>query len=182
MPGATPNFAIPYPCSGDTIDPGVFEDFADAVEAALTTVAMAAEAARIRPRILVTGVGVAANGVTLNVPTTATPVTSTAASNNGTGITVTQAGVWMVSANFVTSGAVTNVVGNRGSIVGPGTQLYRRHLGLSTTPADGFQDINVSGLFLLAPADTLTPQYFWTGTGVNVSVSVQVSAALIARV
>lgn len=48
MPASTPNFAIVYPCAGDTIDPGVFQDNAESIQDALDTVSALADMA-VRP-------------------------------------------------------------------------------------------------------------------------------------
>jgi hypothetical protein len=50
----TPNWSLPYPCSGDTIDPSIFCDFSDAVDTALTTVSANADFVANRPNARIT--------------------------------------------------------------------------------------------------------------------------------
>lgn len=57
MPESTPIYGIPYPCPGETIDPDVFADFADAVDAAMTSVAAISVEAGTRPNAKVHRVG-----------------------------------------------------------------------------------------------------------------------------
>lgn len=49
MPGATPIFGIPYPCANEVVDAASFQDFADAVDAALTTLNTLSAYALARP-------------------------------------------------------------------------------------------------------------------------------------
>lgn len=49
MPESTPIYAIPYPCPGETIDSAVFADFANAVDAAMTSVSATETEALTRP-------------------------------------------------------------------------------------------------------------------------------------
>lgn len=48
---STPVFAIPYPCSGDTIDAGVIQDWAEGIDAAVSSVDAVATAALNRPSL-----------------------------------------------------------------------------------------------------------------------------------
>lgn len=49
MPGVTPVYGIPYPCTNDAVTVASFQDFADAVDAALTTLNTLADEALTRP-------------------------------------------------------------------------------------------------------------------------------------
>lgn len=49
MPASTPIYGIPYPCLNETIDPDIFCDFADAVNAAMLSVQTLSAASLARP-------------------------------------------------------------------------------------------------------------------------------------
>ncbi|MGH7252438.1 MAG: hypothetical protein ACREIE_01440, partial [Nitrospiraceae bacterium] len=49
MPATTPNFAIPFPCSGDTIDCDAFAAFTQGIQGAITATGAAQVSALNRP-------------------------------------------------------------------------------------------------------------------------------------
>lgn len=57
MPGQTDNWALPYPCAGETIDPTIFCAFSNAVDAALVSVTENAEFVANRPNARIDRVG-----------------------------------------------------------------------------------------------------------------------------
>lgn len=167
MPGMTPNFGIRYPCAGDTIDPQVFQDFADDVEAALAAVEAVSDAAVSRPsgavRTAVTGTSVAVGGALTLMAYTATDyVDGVTAIANGIQV---GPGLWMVTAEFSGITTVASVTSWSGQVRNNPTVLYRRKLGSSvadTTP--GF--INLSGIaHCTAATNDIQGQWAWTGAG-----------------
>lgn len=53
MPGSTPEFNIEYPCAGDTIDTGAFQDYAVSTQAAISQVQALADDILRPPAVLV---------------------------------------------------------------------------------------------------------------------------------
>lgn len=170
MPGSTPNFAIPYPCAGETIDPGVFQDFADGVEAALATVDALSAAALARPNAAIkntAGQSIAfgaAVALTLPITDFATGVTAAAG-----GFTILTDGIYMLTLEASTSSATTTVSSWAAEILQAGTARYRRKLSPNpaTTIAGG---INLAGLISATAGQAITFQWQWTGAGANLSV------------
>lgn len=167
MPGATPNFAIPYPCAGETIDPTVFQDFADGVEQALTDVQNAADETLNRPvgslRTATAGTSTAV-GVTTAMTYSTTEFLTGGLVAIANGFTTPTGGVWMVTAQFSGLTTVTSVTSWAGEIQAGGVVQYRRKQGynVATTNADF---INVSGLVYCAAACNITGHFVWTGSG-----------------
>lgn len=183
MPGMTPNFNIRYPCAGETIDPQVFEDFAEDVEAALVSVDAAADAALLRPR-----------GALRTVPTgiSTTVAVTTAMAYNVTdfadgvtviagGFTIITPGVYMVDCEFSPITVVTTVTSFTGDITQNATVVYRRKLGWAGV-VDSAGPINISGLVSCAAADTIQANWRWTGTGGPMFVYSRISISKICDV
>lgn len=180
MPGMTPNFNIRYPCAGETIDPQVFEDFAEDVEAALVSVDAAADAALLRPRgalrTVSTGVSTAVGAVvamTYSVTDFADGVTVTPS-----GFTIITPGVYMVDCEFSPITGVTTVTSFAGDLLRSGTSTYLRKLGWSGA-VDAGGPINVSGLVSCAAADTIHANWRWTGVGGPMFVYSRISISKI---
>lgn len=164
MPGLTPNFAIPYPCAGETINPAVFQNFANGVEAALATVDALNASVLDRPRASMAneaGTPIATGVLTTySYPTVefADGVTTSA-----TTFTITEAGIYEVNVNFweISTGAATTNDFWLGQILRNGVIQYRRKLG---DPVGTFDRYNsISGLLICNVADALTAQFQWQG-------------------
>ena len=134
MPGVTPVFAIPYPCAGEIIDAGVFQDFADGVEAALSAVDTLSAAALARPNAAIkntAGQSIAFGAATaLTLPTTdfATGVTAAAG-----GFTILTNGIYMLTLEAGSTTSTTSATSWAAEIVQAGTVRYRRKV--SPNPA-----------------------------------------------
>lgn len=179
MPGTTTHFGIRYPCGGDTIDPTVFANFATDVETALTTVATAADAATTRPAFSVT---TAAAGVAVapGVPTALTITTTDW--NDGftvgaTSVTVNNAGVYLVSAEFLPQNTTTTVTEWDGSVAYNGTARFTLKLGKQGANTSTYP-INASGLIVCAAASTLSMIWTWNSVG-STTVFGRLSATFI---
>lgn len=182
MPGVTPNFAIRYPCAGETINPTVFQDFADDVEDALASVQVASTAALQRPRAATRNSSATGTACTVAVLTTMTFTIvdfSSGVTTTATGFTILAGGVYMVDAQFAPINTVTNSpVSCAGSIVQNATTRYRRKISNFGNTTVAFTE-NVSGLISCAPADTISAQYLWTGAGGPLNVYSRLSISKI---
>lgn len=169
MPGSTPNFGIPYPCAGETINPSVFENFAEAVEAGIASVEADAALALTRPNAAVrfNGTSTAAGVVTvLNM--------SFADFQNGVSIPgadnfVVSAGIYMVTLDAGSTTFSTTVTSWAAEIRQNTIVRYRRKV--SPDPAvlvAGF--LNVAGLLHCANSDSIDFTWQWTGAGINLVV------------
>lgn len=168
MPGFTPNFGIQYPCAGETIDPTVFQTFADDVEAALATVDALSAAALQRPRGLIrrtTAQSIAPGAMTAiswQVTEFSSGVTAGA-----TGFTLTSDGIYFVSFNANAGGAPTSITSWAGEISVAGVVKYRRKISefpAHLTPGS----FNVAGLISGTAGNLVAHAYGWTGVAPNV--------------
>lgn len=172
MPGVTPNFAIPYPCAGETIDAGVFQDFADGVEAALAAVDVLSAAALQRPRAAIRHTVPAEQAVAPGAMTAIVYSTTDFASGitaGAGGFTALTNGLYLVSLNIIASGSPTTITSWAGEIIVSGTVKYRRKL--SENPAHLTPgSFNATGVVFMLAAQAATFTYGWTGTAPNVSI------------
>lgn len=178
MPGFTPNFAIEYPCAGETIDATVFQTFADDVEAALAQVDAASAAALQRPRgqkLLSPGQSIASTVLTtLNYTST---VYASGITDTPTGFVILFDGVYMVTldcAEFSFSAASNDYWSAR--VVRNATSIYQRKLTAPLTPE---HPLNIGGLMTCVAGDVLSTQYQWQGGGGPLVVSARFSAAKV---
>lgn len=168
MPGATSNFGIRYPCSGETIDPTAFANWADDIDAALTDVSTLTSAALTRERASSKTVD-AGTSVPVNVATTLTVGATTLYAD---GVTVTPTtlfpdigGVFMVNAEFSPLNTVTTLTSWAGAILATGgIDTIGRKLGLSGANTQA-TNINVSGLLRASSINGILVTWHWTGTG-----------------
>lgn len=167
MPGMTPNFSIRYPCAGETIDPTVFQDFADDVDAALLAVETMSADVLLRPRGAsetdMAGTSCAA-GATTTMNFTSVEFNSGLTPIAG-GYTV-PAGVWMAAAEFAPVNSATTVSSFSAILLLGATIQYQRRLGYPLVGPDTdahFQ--NVSGLIYTAAPANITAAWNWSGTG-----------------
>lgn len=171
MPGVTPVFAIPYPCAGEIIDAGVFQDFADGVEAALSTVDTLSAAALARPGAAINngaGDSIAFGAATAMVY--GTTIFSTGVTTGLGGFTILTDGIYMVTLEAGSTTSTTSATSWAAEIVQAGTVRYRRKV--SPNPATtqaGF--LNVVGIIQATAGQAITFQWQWTGAGANLSVT-----------
>lgn len=179
MPGTTPNFGIPYPCAGEVIDPGVFEDFADGVESALAQVDAASLAAVQRPRgqKLLDGSGQSVATTVLSTLTYSSTVYASGITDTATGFTITSAGVYMVTLETLNYSSVVTCDYWSAQILNTATVVYRRKLFDSTELFT--HRINIGGLVVCNVADTLSAQWQWQGTGGPMFILSRFSAAKV---
>lgn len=179
MPGFTPVFGIEFPCAGETIDPVVFQTFADDVEAALATVDAVADSALARPnaamRDSTTSIafGAMAN-LTFDVFDFDNGMTATAA-----GFIIPQDGLYMVDIDAGSVTIPTTVTSWATDIQLAATTVYRRKLSQTITTPPVPLRINVSGLISATTGQAVTFQFGWTGTGINLDVTARASISLI---
>lgn len=181
MPGLTPNFAIPYPCAGEVIDPIVFQDFADGVEAALAAVDALSDDALHRPNAATrnTGQSIAAGaaaGITFTSVDFADGITTA-----GSGFTVNESGIYEVSMECFSSTNTTNVTSEAVNILVAGVIRLRRKFSATDSPTR-MEAINLSGLVSLTAGEALTYQFHWTGAGINLNVVTRATIAKISAV
>lgn len=170
MPGMTPNFSLPYPCAGETIDPAIFCEFSDALDAALVTVNANADFVANRPNARIdrgSGLNTFAVGVATNVQF------STEVFDNDTmvdlgadnaAITVVTPGVYWAQFMVGTITTFTTWTRYRLTITQNGTANIGRKFIYST--ADAFFTANsIYGVLVCQAGDVIRGQYLWNGTG-----------------
>src|SRR5688572_13579968 len=89
MPASTPIFGFPYPCPDEQINPSVFLNLANAIDAKLGQLAVDETAALNRPNAR-RQTAALSNGATNSVVAVTTGA--------GSSFTITEAGVWIVTA------------------------------------------------------------------------------------
>lgn len=193
MPATTPNFNIPYPCSGDTIDCSIFESWAAGIDNALATVRTASELASQRPRAMLrtadTGVAVAVGGAFVGMtynradnPIYNGGLTLTGVAPNYTGFSITLPqipGWYLFMAQFTPLNAVTTVTSFEGRITVDGL-VFGRTLG-DSLPGTVARPITVMGMALLPAAlPGAQASYAWTGSGGPMNIYSQFSCQFMA--
>jgi hypothetical protein len=167
MPGATPRFAIPYPCLGDAINATAFSAWTTGIESAMAQVDAAETLALHRPAASMTfpnatslPVGVATN-ITYGTELFDTDNMIDLGSNNDR-ITIRTGGLYMVEASVCLSqGPLTTYTSGRNGVSVNGTVVFaRKHDDISVASS-------ISGILpaILVPGDILRHVYLWTGTG-----------------
>lgn len=182
MPGVTPFWNIPYPCSGETIDCAVFQSFTQAIQDALTGLDELSFDILNRPAASVTG---SSQNITVNVSTNATYTTEQY--DNGTmadlavnndRLTIQVPGMYMVTAYSDLSTGWTTITSNAVAITQNGTVLYRKK-NSSDTNLD--MNVSVTGLVNCGAGDIIRASILWTGTGgPAVTFTSTLSARLVA--
>lgn len=170
----TPNFAIPYPCAGDVIDADVIAAYTNGVDAALASVASAAQDALTRPSIGVKTVAtgeVIATGVATNLTfTTVIHNEGLTAAVPTTTVTVNEAGMYRVNATIVSASLATTITRFRMVVnFSTGRRLSRN---VAFTPALTLtQPEPAFGLIRCPAATTVTLQAQWVGTGGPIQIA-----------
>lgn len=182
MPGATTNFAIPYPCAGETIDCTIFEAFTQAIQDALTGLDSQSVDVLNRPAASVTGGG---QNIAVNVSTNAT-YTSESYDNdnmadltvNNDRLTIVTPGMYMITGYSSLGSGFTTITSNAVAITVNGTVLYRKKNSSDTNLA---MNVTVTGLVNCLAGDIIRTSILWTGTGGPVSTFTStLSARLVA--
>lgn len=166
---ATPNFAIPYPCSGDTIDAAAIQAWADGIDLAVSSVQDQADLALNRPSLYVqsppTGqayaTGVAADisfstatfargSYTFTLPTTT--------------ITVNTPGIYRMSGQISMMGSLVTTTTRWRVELRAGTQLTSRLVNFGDLAAV-VSPLVAEGLFIVTAGTVVTLNLQWIGTG-----------------
>lgn len=170
MPGSTPNFAIPYPCAGENIDPSVFQDFADAVEAAIASVEADANTALNRSNAAARFNGTStAAGVVTQLDMSSADFQNNVSIPGADNFVIIDAGIYMVTLEAGSTTVSTTVTSWAAEIRQNTTVRYRRKVSPDpATSTAGF--LNVVGLLVCAAADSIDFTWEWTGAGINLVV------------
>jgi hypothetical protein len=168
MPATTPVYGFPYPCPGETITPGSFQNLANAIDAKLLDLNADMVFALNRPNVDLFF------ATTQNIPpgvvTTLTSLDST--------YTITTAGVWVVALDVSNSAGPTTVTYQR-------AQVLQNAVARFGFTQDSENNVPVScrpiGVIVAAAGDVITGTFLWTGTG-TYTVITKISAKLICRI
>lgn len=181
MPGVTPNWGFPYPCSGETIDCLIFEQFAEAVQTTLSDMNIFADTALNRPTAsVVGGIQTVAVGVSTNATYTTENYDNFGMADlavNNDRLTVQADGVYMVTTALILGPTFTTITSNAVAISKNGTILYRKK---SSSNTDTPMAVTVTGLIGCVAGDILRSSILWTGTGGPIEVTTLLSARLVA--
>lgn len=178
----TPNWNIPYPCAGETIDCTVFQAFTQAIQDAVTGLGDLSNDILNRPAAKVSGGGQAiAVGVSTNAVYTDELYDNAAMANLGVNndrLTITTSGMYMVTGWWYPGSGFTTLTSNAVAISNNGTVLYRKKNSSDTNIA---MSVTVTGLINCTAGDVLRTSVLWTGTGgpLNTFTS-QLSARFVA--
>lgn len=179
MPGFTPNFAIEYPCAGETIDSTVFQTFADDVEAALASVAAQAASTLERPNTATRANGTSVPvGVNTQITLSTVDFITNISVPGGNIIVPTEDGIYMVTLEAGSTTTTTTVTSWAAEIRRSGATIWRRKMSpnpLLTSP----RTINVSGPVICLAGQPLDFTWQWTGSGINVIVIARATVAKI---
>ena len=182
MPGVTPNWGLPYPCSGETIDCLIFEQFAEAVQTTLSDMNIFADTALNRPAASVNN---GTQTVAVNTSTNAIYATEEydnfnmvdLAVNNDR-ITIQADGIYMVNTWSSLGSGFTTITSNAVAITKNGTVFYRKK---NSSNTDLTMDVNVTGLLSCVAGDIIRASLLWTGTGGPINTfDTRLSARLVA--
>lgn len=166
MPGVTPNWSIPYPCAGETVDCTIFSSFTNAIQDALTGMDELSTDVLNRPATSVTG---SSQAIAVAVSTNATYTTEVY--DNGTmadlavnndRLTVQVPGMYMITAYSDLGSPFTTMTSNAAAITVNGVVLYRKK-NSSDTNLD--MNVTVTGLVNCLAGDIIRMSILWTGTG-----------------
>lgn len=170
MPESTPVWNIPYPCASDTIDPAIFCEFSEAVDAALVSLNDEAEFLVNRPGARITRTA-NANTFTAGAATTVTYDT-TEFDNQGavdlgtdnTAITIPFDGVYWASFSVGGMATFTTWTGYYMNIIQNGTTRISRKYNVVTAQSVP-TDNTVFGVLTCSAGNIVRGQYTFIGTG-----------------
>jgi hypothetical protein len=169
----TPNWHIPYPCSGSSIDsevPGIFCDFSGAIDEAITEVARQADAAANRPNARANRLGSAqtfAVNVAANVQWNQEMYDNNSMINlagDNTIITIQTPGVYWVT--FAIGGIATFTTWTRYQMqITQNTVARVSRKFIIDTGSALFSDNSIHGALVCQAGDLIRGSYLWNGTG-----------------
>ncbi|GHJ46381.1 hypothetical protein Cs7R123_37230 [Catellatospora sp. TT07R-123] len=183
---STPLLGIRYPCGGDTINPAVFQTFAQDIEAALAAGDAAAAAAANRPSAYVRSQVPPNQSVVVNTATTMTYTEEVWDNDNMANLavnndrlTIRTGGLYLCGASAATLFGFTTITSLSVSLMLNGTTLLWRR------QKQGDSGIGVAALtrvlLELSPGDVLQAQCRWTWTGGPTNITSRaLTASLIA--
>jgi hypothetical protein len=166
---STPVYGITYPCSGDTIDAGVFQTFSDTLDAALETVRAELAQATNRPSAQIYQGGTVPIPIAVATDVTATFTTEVFDNDdmanlavNNDRLTIQTGGVYWVSmtvqvSDFTTLTSVSAILQRNG------VDFFRHKSRALSISADAFASFAMPAD--LDVGDTLIARARWTGTG-----------------
>lgn len=186
MPGTT-SLGIIYPCGGDTIDPGVFQDYAESTQDALDATQALIDEAFGPPTVLVatdTPGQVIAAGVTATVAYQNLTYDTAAMWNAGTPtlITVQSPGTYLVNLWSTRTVQPTTQTSARAAILVGGVERVAHKSDDGTASFSASPAFMVSSIFTgLLVGDQITSTFLFTGTG-NITIRHSISVTKISNV
>lgn len=170
MPRTTPIFGFPYPCPGETVGPGAFQNLANAIDSKLNEIRADETAALNRPN---------ARRQTAALSNSATNSVLAVTTGPNSSFTIPAAGVWIVTA-FVPG------IGGAGAF-----NEIRLRVRQNTTPRFGTTRNTTTGLtvfntitigpLVCAVGDVIDTDFFYTGT-LTITYSVIMNLKMIVRI
>lgn len=170
MPATTP-LGIIYPCSGDTIDPDIFEDNATSIQDAIDTVQAQVNVALRPPAVQVrtqqAGQNVVAGASTvIAYQLVAYDTAAMFSSGTPTLITITVPGTYFVGCYYTREGLATTESSTRLSILVNTVEQAAAKYDMGTGTFSVVQPFSVSALLpSLIAGDQITTAHLFTGTG-----------------
>lgn len=170
MPESTPVWGLPYPCASDTIDPGIFCDFSEAVDQALVALTDEAIFLTNRPNARITrnaNANTFAAGVASNVTFDTEAFDNQGAVNLGTdnaAITIPFDGVYWVMFSVGGMATFTTWTGYFLQINQNGTRRVARKYNVVTAQSVP-TDNTIFGTLTCSAGDVIRGQYTFIGTG-----------------
>ena len=167
MPGATPVYAIPYPCAGENITCEVFEAWADAIQTAIDSTRALETDAKARPSARASGTNQSpfVAGVLTNVVYQTENYDNDNIVNLGvdaSAFTIVTPG-WYLFSSFAETTSSVGMTSFALALTQNGTVTYRRKFfspAVNINPNPGLQ---VLGLFNCAAADVIRSAFLFTG-------------------
>lgn len=166
----TPNWGIPYPCSGSTIDPDVFCQFSSGIDTAITQVSQLADVAANPPNVQVSRTGSAqtfAVNVAANIQWTTEVYDNGGMADLGgdnTILTVQTPGLYWVALTFGGIANFTTWTRYQAQITQNAVARISRKF-IIDTGAALFSDNSIHGVLVCQAGDLIRGSYLWNGTG-----------------
>lgn len=171
MPATTP-LGIVYPCSGDTIDPGTFQDNAESIQDAISAVQTQVDQALRPPALQVRTEGagqVVAAGVTTVMAYQLIAYDTAAMFNTATPtlITITSPGTYFVACWYGRVGLATTETSARIAILVNGVERAAQKYDMGTSVTFSVPSTFSASVVLpsLIAGDVITTNHLFTGTG-----------------
>lgn len=167
MPASTPVYNIPYPCSGENIDCDIFADWAEAIQAAVSTTRTIQGRVLNRPAARASGSG--QGGFALGVNTNMIYQTENY-DNNGivnlgsdnSAFTIQTAG-WYLFGSWVDFPNNTSITSYALGFTRNGVVTYRRKSSSPALNQAARPGVQVLGVFVCVPGDIIRSTFLVTG-------------------